>query len=95
MNNADLHVLTRALRAATAAHNIDQLAALDKQLSSFLASVPVITERGVLTELRTAYHEALAVCHADSEQLRHRLIILGSEREGNIAYALISQLDDE
>lgn len=88
MNNINMNLRSQAdrLRAAARSRDISQLAVQGEQLAVVLASAPSLIDQEVFVDVQAALHEAMTVCHTDSEWLVHRLAILAHEHEGNMAY---------
>ena len=91
--------LTQRLRAAAAAQNWSALEAADQELAALLAraaSSPVLTpaERTALPALEQAHRQALAQCANACEQLIQRMGELQANKDGWLAYALHSDLND-
>lgn len=94
MKRLELDAVDQALRAAVAAQDWERVAALDAQLTEWLAVAPAIPDLDGLDRLRATYYEALAACRAAGGELEQRLALLGREREGQLAYAQASQWED-
>lgn len=92
--------LTQRLRNAAAAQNWSALETTDQELAALLAcaaaSAPVLTpaERSALRALEQAHRQAMAQCAQACEELAQRMGELQANKDGWMAYALHSDLDD-
>ncbi|NMM76289.1 hypothetical protein B2J88_10935 [Rhodococcus sp. SRB_17] len=91
--------LTQRLRAAAAAQNWRALEQADRDLATWLelpaqAGALSDTERASLQNLERAHQQARAQCAAASDELAQRLSDLRTHKDGWLAYALNSDLND-
>ncbi len=92
--------LVRGLMSAIAANDWKALDQADREVASVLSALGTVAEAGAaypelqLQELRHAHQQAQQHCARELEKLGQHLKELGEHKEGFIAYALNSKLEE-